>query len=144
MKTQNLKNHVQMVPGFHYVLTPLALLTTLSAAVYLGYSIIDGESFIHSLLIFLVALVATAGLFFTRIFATTVQDRAIRAEENLRHYVLTGKLLDTQLTIKQIVALRFASDEEFADLCKRTVDEKLTPDQMKTAIKTWKADYNRV
>ena len=45
-------------------------------------------------------------------------SRALRAQgagpshprrEQLRHYVLTGKLLDPRLTVQQIVGLRFAS-----------------------------------
>jgi hypothetical protein len=61
------------------------------------------------ILVILVLLSFSALLlfFFTRRFTVAVQDRAIRAEENLRHYVLTGKLLDSRLTIKQIVGLRF-------------------------------------
>ena len=51
--------------------------------------------------------------FFCRMFPLQAQDRAIRAEENLRHYVLAGKLLDSRLTIRQIIGLRFAIDEEF-------------------------------
>lgn len=77
-------------------------------------------------------------------FATTVQDRTIRAEENLRHYAWTVNLLDAQLTMKQIVALRFASDEEFPDLCKKTVKENVNPEDIKKAIITWRADHNRV
>jgi FlaA1/EpsC-like NDP-sugar epimerase len=144
MKEQNNKNHARMVPGFHYVLTPLALLTTLAAVVYWVWSMFEEGFLISSSLILLVSLITTIGLFFTRMFATTVQDRAIRAEENLRYYTLTGNLLDAQLSIKQIVALRFASDEEFPNLCKKTVEENLTSEEIKKAIKTWKADHNRV
>jgi hypothetical protein len=72
-----------------------------------------------------------------------VQDRAIRAEENMRHYIMTGKLLDRQLTMPQIIALRFASDAEFLELAKRAIDEKLTNKQIKEAIKDWRADHHR-
>ena len=78
-----------------------------------------------------------------RAFPARVQDRAIRAEENLRHYVLTGKLLDPRLKVSQIIALRFADDEEFVELTKRAVEEGLTNDQIKKAIKKWKADHHR-
>ena len=59
---------------------------------------------------------------FTRNFAMGVQDRAIRAEENLRHFALTGKRLDPRLTIKQIVGLRFASDAEFVELARKAAE----------------------
>jgi hypothetical protein len=46
-------------------------------------------------------------------FALRAQDRAIRAEENLRHFILTGKPFDSRLRMSQIIALRFAPDDEF-------------------------------
>lgn len=54
--------------------------------------------------------------FFCRLFPLKAQDRAIRAEENLRHYVLTGNLLDSGLTMRQVIGRRFASDDEFIAL----------------------------
>jgi len=71
-------------------------------------------------------------------------DQAIRAEENLRHFTLTGKLLDPRLKPLQIVALRFASDGEFVALAIRAANEGLAPKDIKQAIKTWRADEYRV
>ncbi len=48
-----------------------------------------------------------------RIFSIKAEDRAMRAEENLRHFVLTGSLLDSSLTLRQIIELWFAVDDEF-------------------------------
>jgi hypothetical protein len=81
---------------------------------------------------------------FARTFALKAQDRAIRAEEQLRHYVLTGKLLDPRLTVKQIVGLRFASNEEFVALAQRAADQSLSPKDVKQAVKNWRADNYRV
>jgi hypothetical protein len=78
-----------------------------------------------------------------RLFPLRVQDRAIRAEENLRHFILCGKPLDPQLTLRQIIALRFASDEELVKLAKRAVDEALNNDEIKRAITNWRADHHR-
>jgi len=89
-----------------------------------------------------VCLILTATL--ARIFALKAQDRAIRAEENLRHFAMTGKLLDARLSIKQIVAVRFASDQEFVALARKAADESLTPDAIKRAVKNWRADEYRV
>lgn len=83
-------------------------------------------------------------LFMVRRFACKVQDRAIRAEENLRHYVLTGRLLDPRLTMGQITALRFASDDELPSLCEKAVNEQATPDSLKRSILSWRADHERV
>ena len=82
--------------------------------------------------------------FFCRIFALKAQDRAIRAEENLRHFAMTGKLLDPKLTIRQIIGLRFASDEEFVALARRAAEEGLTEDAIKRAVKQWRPDTYRV
>ena len=83
-------------------------------------------------------------MFLCRIFALKAQDRAIRAEENLRHFVLAGKLLDPKLTIRQIVALRFASDDEFVALAKEAAEKNLAADAIKQAVRKWRADTYRV
>jgi hypothetical protein len=93
-------------------------------------------------------VVLTVCLIFTFLFARTfplkAQDRAIRAEENLRHFAMTGKLLDPRLSVKQVVGLRFASDEEFVALARKAAEESLTPDAIKRAVKNWRADTYRV
>ncbi len=82
--------------------------------------------------------------FYSRAFALKAQDRAIRAEENLRHFILTGKPLDKGLRIGQIIALRFAGDEEFPSLVQRASAENLSGKEIKMQIKNWKADLYRV
>ena len=81
---------------------------------------------------------------FHPLFALKAQDRAIRAEENLRHFALTGKLLDPRLDMRQVIALRFASDAEFVALARRAAADTLTPDAIKQAIQNWRADTYRV
>jgi hypothetical protein len=58
--------------------------------------------------------------------------------------VLTGKLMDPRLTIRQIIGLRFAPDEEFVALAQRAVAENLSETDIKKAVKNWKADDYRV
>jgi hypothetical protein len=81
---------------------------------------------------------------YTRLFSLKAQDRAIRAEENLRYYVMTGKLFPHELTVQQIIALRFAPDAEFLALVDKAIKEGLTNKEIKLAIQNWKADYYRV
>ena len=81
--------------------------------------------------------------FHCRSFALKAQDRAIRAEENLRYFILTSKRLHQDLSIDQIIALRFASDEEFVPLTTRTIEQNLKPDEIKKLIKNWRPDYHR-
>jgi hypothetical protein len=95
-----------------------------------------------------ILLVSSVALFLAvqkmRTYATTLQDRVVRAEENFRHFVLTGKPLDPALVLDQIIALRFASDEGFPELCARAIRERLGKDAIKQAVTHWRADAHRV
>jgi hypothetical protein len=78
-----------------------------------------------------------------RQFPLVVQNRAIRAEENLRHFVLSGRMLDSRLSMGQIIALRFASDEELVTLAKKAAEEKLNSAVIKKEIRNWREDHHR-
>ena len=144
MENQSYANHVKLVTPYHKVLFPVLLLTLGGASVNLYQSIGDHERIYSAslILVMVVALVATA--LFARIFALKAQDRAIRVEENLRHYVMTGKLLDPRLTTRQIIGLRFASDGEFVELAKKAAEQATSEKDIKQSIKNWKADLYRV
>jgi hypothetical protein len=142
MKEQHFKNHAQMVPGFHYVTLPLLLVVFIGSLINL-FKCEEGDCLmasIFSLLAFSLILLA----WYTRSFALKAQDRAIRAEENFRYFILTGKPLPSELRVSQIIALRFASDAEFPALVERAVSEKLSNKQIKESITNWRADYYRV
>ena len=94
-------------------------------------------------LIPLVAFIFALFFIYVRVFVLKVQDRAIRAEEGLRCFIRTGKPLDSKLTIQQIIALRFAPDEEYLNLMAKALQENLGNKQIKQAINNWKADYHR-
>ncbi len=142
MTAQNFKNHAKLVPGFHYVglLSILALL--IGSFINLSHS--APENLYSASLICLVAFIAVILWIYTRTFSLKAQDRAIRAEENLRYYVMTGKLFPQELTVQQIIALRFASDAEFLALVEKAIKENLSNKEIKLAIQNWKADYYRV
>jgi hypothetical protein len=144
MKGQNYSNHARLVPGYHYVLAPVLLLTCIGSLVNLWKSLGDHQRLYSASLIAVLSFCCFFIAGYARIFALKAQDRAIRAEENLRHYVLAGKLLDPRLTVKQIVALRFASDGEFVELARRAAEENMDPDAIKRAIRNWRADHYRV
>ena len=141
-KPQTFANHTRVVPAFHYFTVPLSIVILLASIVH---AIWHGEErWLESAILIALSVVVFMGLLFTRTFATTVQDRAIRAEENLRHYVLTGRLPDPRLTMGQIIALRFASDEEYPELCELALKNHLKPKEIKMSIRNWKPDYERV
>ncbi len=144
MKEQNYAHHARLDPGFHFVLSPVLLLTCIGSLVNLWKSLGDHQRLYSASLIVVLSFCAFFIAGYARIFALKAQDRAIRAEENLRHYALTGKLLDPRLGVKQIVALRFASDEEFVELAHRAAEQNMEPDAIKRAIKNWRADHYRV
>jgi hypothetical protein len=143
MENQNYKNHRRFIPLYHYFLSALITLITIGACVNLYRSIGDHERIYSADLILSVSIALLFIFVYMREFALKAQDRAIRAEENLRHFSLTGKLLDKKLHPKQIVALRFASDEEFAELAKKAAESNMKPDEIKKEIKNWKGDYYR-
>ena len=142
MAEQNFKNHSRLVPGFHGV-TFLLIVTGLIGSVV---NLIHADAATHySAALLVVVFFAVLGVaWYARVFALKAQDRAIRAEENFRHFILTGKPLDKQLRMGQIIGLRFASDEELPALAKRAVEEKLSQKDIKQAIQDWRADYYRV
>ena len=140
-KTQNFSNHVHYVPLYHY-LTFAAMAVLIGGGVYLLISNNEHPQLLPALFLLLVLTLVSVS-FHCRSFALKVQDRAIQAEEHLRYFILTGKRLPLNLTLKQIFALRFADDQEFIELVERTINEDLTPTQIKKAIKNWKPDYLR-
>jgi hypothetical protein len=144
METQNYANHRQTVPAFHFVLFPLLVLTLIGSCVNLYCSWGDHHRLYSASLIVVLSFCVLLLMFLCRMFAVKAQDRAIRAEENLRHFALTGKLLDARLTIRQIIGLRFASDDEFVSLAKEAVEKNLAEDAIKKAVRKWRADTYRV
>jgi len=141
-QTQNFKNHTIFLKGFHGLLSVGILGLAGGGISYLLQG--DDEATYPAWLFILISLLLTVIMWYLRIFPLKAQDRAIRAEENLRHYVLAGKLLPPNLKISQIVALRFAPDDEFLPLISRTLDKNLTQKEIKKEIKNWKPDYYRV
>ena len=142
MQTQNFKNHSQIVPGFHYVTLLLLVAVLIGSIVNLVNSAHEN---VYSASLLVVLTLATIVLaFFARGFALKAQDRAIRAEENFRHFIATGKPMDSALTMGQIIALRFAGNDEYLALSAKAVIDKMSSKEIKMAIQNWKGDYNRV
>ena len=143
MEEQNLGNHGRYVPLFHFFVLPV-LLGNIGVQVYWWIHL--GFIPLHIWPV-LVAVALFLGALYGRLFALAVQDRVIRLEERLRY----GQVLPTdlqartgELTINQIVSLRFASDAELPALMRKVLDEKLVQRKaIKQLIKTWRPDYQR-
>ena len=148
MTEQNFKNHSRYVPLYHFI-TPTAILALIIGSCINLYEICSecekkGDDGLYSAsLICLTSFVLLILWWYCRAFALKAQDRAIRSEENLRHFMATGKPLDSRLTMRQIIGLRFAGDDEFLALAKQVVEENLSEKQIKMAIKNWRVDNSR-
>ena len=143
MAEQTYATHRQLVPLYHVVTFFLLVAILIGSAVNLWRTIGSGASPYSASLILALTVAVFFVYIYSRVFALKAQDRAIRAEEQLRHYVLTGSLLDKRLTVKQIVGLRFASDAEFVALAKRAAEDNMEPEAIKKAVKTWRPDTYR-
>ncbi|MFO7721226.1 MAG: DUF6526 family protein [Gillisia sp.] len=142
MKQQNFKNHSKFVIGYH-VVTFLAILAFLGGSIRNVWKSSQDNLYSATLLV-LLAFILLFMFFFIRTFALKAQDRAIRAEEKLRYFILTGKPISNKLTTRQFVGLRFAPDEEFVAMVEKAVTENLSENDIKKSIKNWKADNYRL
>ena len=142
MSTQNFKNHAQMVPGFHY-LGMLSILALVGGSINYLLRATPENKYLASLLV-LVSIILVILWIYIRVFPLKAQDRAIKAEAALRYFIMTGKAMPTELKMGQIIALRFASDNEYLALLERAVKENLSNKEIKLAIQNWKADHYRV
>jgi hypothetical protein len=145
MEEQNYKNHPRMVPMYHYVTFSMITAVIIGAIIkfYRNYTT-QHDGLLTPAILFLIGFTLLLITWYARAFALKAQDRAIRAEENLRFFAKTGKLLDQKLTMGQIIALRFASDNEYMELMNRAMKDDMKPVAIKKAIQHWKADHNRV
>lgn len=144
MPEQNFKNHSRYVPLFHFVALPAAGFAFVTSIIHFINTLGYGAGLFQAVAMVALTLAVVLALWFARAFALKAQDRAIRAEENFRYFVATGKPFDSRLRMGQIIALRFAGDNEFVALAKKAVDENLSAKQIKMAIQNWRADNNRM
>jgi hypothetical protein len=143
MPEQNYKNHARLVPAFHYGVF-LALLGNLAWCIY---ALVRYEIHGVPLFNFVTTLILIVMAFSLRTQILTVQDRVIRLEMRLR---LRGLLPSDAaeraagLGIKQLVALRFASDAELPELVNEILAGKVVePKDIKMRIQRWEADHLR-
>jgi hypothetical protein len=139
---QNYSNHTRWYPLFHFVVIPLLLLNFLDHLVRIftntGGARYDQVGWtVLGLTLILLALAS-------RLQILTVQDRVIRLEEKLRYAGVLSPELNARcsgLTKSQVIALRFASDDELPDLVERALGGQFAGTKdIKQAVKTWRAD----
>jgi hypothetical protein len=144
MTEQNFSNHRRYVPGFHLLLSLLLISGIIISIINVIRHPANSGGHVSAVLITLLFVCGFLISWYVRQFPIKAQDRAIRAEEGLRFFIIAGRALDNRLTIVQIAALRFASDDELVKLATRAAEESLSPNDIKESIKNWRADHHRV
>jgi hypothetical protein len=139
---QSLKNHARFDPTYHFLLFGVILANLVYACfhLYRQPSLSSGWYLVLSLVVVLPYLRL-------RQYPLKVQDRIIRLEERLRLQALAPAEWHTQiyrLSEGQLIALRFAGDDEVVELAKQALEHNLNGKQIKERIKNWRADYWRV
>jgi hypothetical protein len=139
---QTYANHRRFDPLFHFVLLPFFLVTAVAAIRHL-YKVPS----LYNAWVMLVAIALVLLTLLVRGYALKVQDRLIRQEEQLRMERLLPADLKAripELTVRQYVGLRFASDGELADRVREALAEGLNDEAIKKRIQSWRPDTFRV
>ena len=139
---QNVANHNRFDPPFHFFLLPLIVILWIASLVFC----IRHPGWEHAWELLLVTALAVTAVK-ARAYAIKVQDRVIRLEQRLRLAALLPETLRSQivrLSEGQLIALRFASDEEVPGLAHRALVENLSRGDIKKSISNWQPDFWRV
>ena len=141
-RAQSFANHAKVVPAYHMGAFGIFVIN-LVWSLYRVATQFSGETVMGALL----AIAFLLLFFYARVFALTVQDRVIRLEMRLR----LAKALPTDLqprvndlTVAQLVALRFAGDDEIVELTRKVLAGNLqNRKEIKKMVKNWQGDYVR-
>lgn len=142
---QSYKQHLKFYPPHHFIFLPI-----MSSAVILGvykYFLNNAQSLVWGIFAFLSFAILYLAVMLRQHYALGNQDRIVKLEFYLRYFQLTGEKFDDALhllSFSQIAALRFAHDKEFLLLAEKAIKEKISADEIKKLITTWKPDYMRV
>jgi hypothetical protein len=142
---QSLKNHTRYHPPFHFVIIPLLILN-LIFAIYI--TVHNWPAYQHTHLwniVMAIVFLLMAGN--ARESALKAQDRVIRLEERLRLHALlpeADRAHINELTARQLIALRFASDDELPALAHQALTKNMEPKAIKQAIVNWRGDHHRI
>jgi hypothetical protein len=142
-RTQTLGNHRRFIPVFHFFALPVLLINV----VVVAYQFARDPRLVNGWAL-LVAIALAIGILWSRAMPLRAQDRIIRLEERTRlERLLPSDMRGRigELTERQLIAIRFAPDDEVPELTRRTLDGELkSPGDIKRAIRSWRADHFRV
>jgi len=142
-QTQTFASHRRWIPMWHFFALPVLIINVFVVAVHYVRDprLVNGWGVI-------VAIALAIGIFISRYMPLRAQDRIIRLEERARlERVLPSDLRGRvgELTATQLIAIRFAADDEVPELTRRTLNGELkSQGDIKRAIRNWRADTLRV
>ena len=144
-KQQSFRNHASLDPSYHFVASAALLVNLVIGVILIVMSL--HTQLLLAVWIVILSIVLILMYIKLRVYPLKIQDRVIRLEERLRLAVLLPepvRLRIPELTVDQLIGLRFASDAELPGLVERTLRENLTRKQIKQAVVSWRADDWRV
>lgn len=145
MKEQRYDNHIRYYPPHHFIFYPAALIL-LGGSIYMLIRE-PSSAWLWISQILLWVMLIWLSFMMRQHYSLTLQNRIVRLELRFRYFTLTHQRfepLEQRLSFRQLAALRFASDEELPSLVEKTLEEKLSPGQIKRSIKNWNPDDMRV
>jgi len=142
-RIQTYASHRRYIPEFHFFVLPVLIANVIATVV----ALVRHPAFVTVWAV-LVATALALGIWTARVMALRAQDRIIRLEERTR----LDRLLPADLRVRagelstsQLIALRFAPDDEVPELVRRALDGELARQgDIKRAIRNWRADHLRV
>lgn len=144
---QKYSNHTRYYPLHHFVITPLSLVFLSWSFFNLAEAYVDPTDLSYNIYLLIGALMIFLMPVIMRIYALKNQNRIIRLEMRMRYFHLTGKSFsewEKKLSLSQLIALRFAGDQELLPLMQKALDQNLNTKSIKKAITDWQGDYLRV
>jgi hypothetical protein len=144
MKKQNYSNHRSPNWLFYGLFLGLLIANICAAFVNFNLALEAGRSLFAPVIMFSTSMSMIFMFAFLRHFSLRLQERIIRSEENFRHFVLTGKPLDSRIRMKQTLGLRYAPDSELADLAREAAENQSSQKEIKKSIGRWRGDYHKL
>ena len=142
-RLQSFANHARWHPPFHFFLAPGAIVLLILTIV----NVVRNSGRLDAWILLLLGVLFFVAVLLIRTNPLRAQDRLIRLEERLRMEALLPAALSAridELSESQVVALRFASDEELPALVEKVLRSNMPPKDIKKAVVTWRADTFRV
>jgi hypothetical protein len=142
-QTQTFATHRRFIPIYHFFVVPILLINVIVTVIQLVR-----DPRLMTAWVVVVALALFFGMLYLRFMPVRAQDRIIRLEERTRlERLLPGDLRGRvgELTATQLIAIRFAPDDEVPELTRRTLNGELkSQGDIKRAIRNWRGDHLRV